>query len=317
MLLKSLSLQNFRSYKQSEFNFNEGRTLIIAQNGIGKTNLIEAIFLLATGKSFRAEKEKQLIQFGKEVCRIVGEIEFHGEAEKLEIVFVDQGTPLLRKKYQVNGVSKRRADFAGHLTVVLFTPMDLDLVSGQPSNRRRFLDEVLEQVDADYRLAHTLYTKALRQRNALLEKVQETGIRNEKLFTYWDELLIKNGKIITEKREGLINFINGWQKDFFSFSLTYDHSLISQERLLKYKEAEVGAGVTLVGPHRDDIKFEISNLKFLITNGEAGELDARYFASRGQQRLIVLELKLAQIAYLEEKNGQEPLLLLDDIFSEL
>lgn len=310
MHLKSLSLQNFRSYKKSEFIFNTNTTIIIGQNGRGKTNLLEAIFLLATGKSFRAEKEKQLIQFGKEVCRITAEVEFDGNT-KLEIIIADQGTPFLKKKHQVNGVSRRRVDFAGHLTVVLFTPLDLDLVSGQPGNRRRFLDEVLEQVDADYRLAHSVYTKALRQRNALLERVQETGIRNEKLFVYWDDLLIKNGNFLTEKREEFIEFINARQKDFFPCVLTYDKSVISQERLFKYKEAEVGAGVTLVGPHRDDILIQSYH--------EASKdlVDVRYFASRGQQRLVTLELKLTQIAHLKDRTGTEPLLLLDDIFSEL
>jgi len=352
MHLKSLSLQNFRSYKKSEFNFNTNTAIIIGQNGRGKTNLLEAVFLLATGKSFRAEKEKQLIQFGKEVARVSGEVfargpastfppagarssdpqaginelraagnpssrvtprseHLDGEQDKLEIIFADQGTPFLKKKYQVNGVPRRRVDFAGHLTVVLFTPLDLDLVAGQPGNRRRFLDEVLEQVDADYRLAHSIYTKALRQRNALLEQVRETGIRNEKLFVYWDELIIKNGTLLTAKREEFIEFINARQKDFFPCILTYDKSVISKERLLKYKEAEVGAGVTLVGPHRDDILIQSYH--------EASKdlVDVRYFASRGQQRLVTLELKLAQIAHLKESVGSEPLLLLDDIFSEL
>ncbi len=309
-MLKHLSLQNFRSYSKYALDFSQNTTIIIGQNGIGKSNLIEAIFLLAVGKSNRSEKEKQLIQFGKQITRLKAAIAKTDEITDLEVVFADQGTAFLKKKYLVNGVARRRADFAGNLTAVLFTPTDLDLVSGQPGNRRRFLDEVLEQVDIDYRLAHTTYTKALRQRNALLEQVQETGSRNEKHFYYWDELLIKNGQLMMQKREELIEFINARQKDFFPFVLLYDKSEISRERLDQYKTAEVGAGVTLVGPHRDDIKIEIKN--------NVDELiDARYFASRGQQRLIVLELKLAQIAFLEERTKVEPLLLLDDIFSEL
>lgn len=301
---------------------------------------MESLFLLATGKSFRAEKEKQLIQFGKNVCRIKAEIFGGGpvaphprstssaslagahrgtpsratpidNSDSLEIVFADQGTAFLKKKYLVNGVARRRVDFAGHITAVLFTPLDLELVSGQPGNRRRFLDEVLEQVDMDYRVAHTTYTKALRQRNALLEQVQETGVRNPKLFAYWDELLIKTGRLLSYKREEFIEFINARQKDFFPCLLTYDKSEISEERLLQYKDAEVGAGVTLVGPHRDDVIIQ-------TYHEQSKELvDVRYFASRGQQRLVTLELKLAQIAYLREKTQTEPLLLLDDIFSEL
>src|SRR5213082_489910 len=128
MLLKRLTLQNFRNYSKVNFNFHDKTTIIIGPNAAGKTNLIESIYLLATGKSFRAEKEKQLIQFGKTVCRIRGDLD---EAEKLEIVLSDQGTAFLKKKYLVNGVARRRVDFAGRLTCVLFTPSDLDLVSGQ------------------------------------------------------------------------------------------------------------------------------------------------------------------------------------------
>lgn len=311
MILKSLSLQNFRNYTKATFNFSNTTTIIIGPNGIGKTNLIEAIFLLATGKSFRAEKEKQLIQFEKSVCRIVGDIIREPDNEKLEAVFADQGTPFLKKKYLVNGVARRRTDFAGNLTAVLFTPADLDLVSGQPGNRRRFFDEVLEQVDGDYRIAHTTYTKALRQRNALLERVQETGERREKDFIYWDDLLIRTGSVIMYKREEFIEFINAKQKDFFPCLLTYDKSVISKERLLQYKDAEVGAGVTLVGPHRDDIIIQ-------TFHEESKELvDVRYFASRGQQRLVTLELKLAQINFLQNRTKTNPILILDDIFSEL
>jgi DNA replication and repair protein RecF len=340
MLLKSLTLQNFRNYSKVTFSFSPQTTIIIGPNAIGKTNLMESIFLLATGKSFRAEKDKQLIQFGKQVCRIKAEIIEGGpvsphprstssvspagahrgtpsratpyeETSSLEIVFADQGTAFLKKKYLVNGVARRRVDFAGNVTAVLFTPLDLELVSGQPGNRRRFLDEVLEQVDMDYRVAHTTYTKALRQRNALLEQVQETGSRNPKLFAYWDDLLIRTGGVLSYKREEFIEFINARQKDFFPCLLTYDKSVISEERLLQYKDAEVGAGVTLVGPHRDDVLIQSYHEK-------SKELvDVRYFASRGQQRLVTLELKLAQVAYLREKTQTEPLLLLDDIFSEL
>ncbi len=312
MLLKSLTLQNFRNYSKAAFSFSPKTTIIIGPNAIGKTNLMESLFLLATGKSFRAEKEKQLIQFGKSVARVTGELEeSEGDKEKLEIVFADQGTTFLKKKYLVNGVARRRVDFAGHITAVLFTPLDLELVSGQPGNRRRFLDEVLEQVDMDYRVAHTTYTKALRQRNALLEQVQETGSRNPKLFAYWDDLLIRTGQVLSYKREEFIEFINARQKDFFPCLLTYDKSVISEERLLQYKDAEVGAGVTLVGPHRDDVLIQSYHEK------SKDLVDVRYFASRGQQRLVTLELKLSQISYLKDKTSTEPLLLLDDIFSEL
>jgi len=311
MILRNLTLQHFRNYKQASFAFSPQKTVIVGNNAAGKTNLIESLYLLATGKSFRSEKDHQLIQFDEEVCRLSGMVDGEDGEEKLEVVVSDIPGQILRKRYLVNGVGKRRVDFAGNLTVVLFTPTDIDLVSGQPGTRRKFLDEVLDQVDFEYRVAHTTYTKALRQRNALLEQAQQTGVRNEKLFSYWDNLLIAHGQKITEKREALIAFINRQEKDLFPFTLEYDKSVISEERLQKYKQAEVGAGVTLVGPQRDDVMIQA----YHPVSKELEEV--KYFSSRGQQRLVVFELKLAQIAYLKHKTDNKPLLLLDDIFSEL
>lgn len=318
MLLKNLYLQNFRNYTKSEFAFSPQTTIIIGPNAIGKSNLIEALFLLSVGKSFRTDKDKQLLQFGKSVSRVKGileETEVSKETNEtgvdLEIVFSETPTHFLQKKYLVNGVSKRRADFKGRIQAVLFTPVDLDLVSGQPGNRRKYLDEILEQTDADYSLALSLYGKALRQRNALLEQVQQTGRRSEKQFAYWDELLIKNGQIISKKRLDLIQYTNERKKEIFEFRLEYDNSVISEERLLQYKQAEVGAGVTLVGPHRDDVVIKANNK----ISGKDEEV--RYFGSRGQQRLVSLELKLAHIAVVSDRMETNPVLLLDDIFSEL
>jgi DNA replication and repair protein RecF len=317
MVLKHLTLQNFRNYTKSNFDFSPRATIVIGSNAIGKSNLIEALFLLATGKSFRTDKDKQLLQFGKNLSRVKGSLQEAEEkkepkeTEELEIIFSETPTHFLQKKYLINGVSKRRIDFAGQIKAVLFTPVDLDIVSGQPGNRRKFLDEILEQTDLEYAQALLIYGKGLRQRNALLEQVQKTGVRNEKVFTYWDDLLIKNGQLISRKRKELIEYINKKKKEVFDFSLVYDESTISQERLLQYKQAEVGAGVTLVGPHRDDIVIKAPNR----ISGKDEEV--RYFGSRGQQRLVSLELKLCHIALLKEKTETDPVLLLDDIFSEL
>jgi DNA replication and repair protein RecF len=306
MVLKFLFLQNFRNYKQAEFSFSDKMNLIVGPNAIGKTNLLEAIFLLSIGKSFRAERDDQMIRFGESVGRVGGKVrvEVHEEDTRLEVV-INSGGGVRQKRFSVNGVSRRRNVFAGMLRTVVFLPTDLEIVIGQPGQRRRFLDDVLEQVDADYALALSTYVKALRQRNALLERVLATGVRDEKNFAYWDELLIGNGKVVAKKREEFISFINRRGKEFFGFTVVYDRSEISSARLEKYRQAEMGAGVTLVGPHRDEV---------LIMNGD---VQVKSFASRGQQRLVVLEMRLAQIAYIEERTGERPLLLLDDIFSEL
>jgi len=194
-MLKTLSLQNFRNYTKSEFNFSPKTTIIVGQNAIGKSNLIESIYLLSTGKSNRSEKDDQLFKFGKDISRVKGILE---NSDDLEVVIVKSDG--LRKKYLVNGVSKRRVDFAGRMPVVEFSPLDLSIVAGEPGRRRKFLDEVLEQIDQDYRYSHIAYFKALRQRNALLNQVQESGRRDDKIFAYWDNLLIKNGQILKDTK---------------------------------------------------------------------------------------------------------------------
>ncbi len=311
MILLSLSLSHFRNYAKAVFPLHETITLLIGPNAAGKTNFLEALYLLSTGKSFRAEKDIQMIEFGQDITRVKGTIKVEEEETSLEVVIAKNNGSMLQKRYLVNEISKKRENFAGILKSVLFLPEDLDIISGEPSLRRRFLDEVLEQTDLHYRLALSTYSKALRQRNALLDNARDTGIRNDKLFSYWDELLIANGQLITKKREDFIHYINGMHKELIPFMLVYDNSIISTERLLQYKDAEVGAGVTLVGPHRDDFRVEAFHPK--AENIE----NMKYFGSRGQQRLVVLELKLLQLSYLEQILNERPILLLDDIFSEL
>ncbi len=321
MILQRLLLQNFRSYETADFSFDPGITYIIGPNTAGKSNIIEAIFLLSYGKSFRTEKDEQLIQLEKAMSRVKGLVVSErknyssskaSDAKTIEVFLAKPGvaSSIFTKRYFLNGLPKRRSDFAGTSPALLFEPSDLDIVSGSPSLRRGFLDEVLEQTDKEYRHDLLTYTKALRQRNALLQRAKESGIRQEKQFSYWDDILIRAGTTVTQKRSGFIEYVNTQKKELFLLSLTYDPSILSEERLLQYKEAEVGAGVTLVGPHRDDFILEMKR------EGEEG-LSLKSFGSRGQQRLAVLQLKLLQLQYMQENVEEKPLLLLDDIFSEL
>ncbi len=305
-MLKSVALQNFRSYDQKEFSF-ENITLIVGPNTSGKTNLIESLYLLSSGKSFRTEKDVQMLKFGKDVGRVKGII----DETELEVVITNGlvNGKSQYKKFLVNGVAKRRVDFAANFTAVLFSPQDLDIIVDSPSLRRNFLDEVLEQTDRNYRVSLISYTKALRQRNALLEKTREEGIRNEKQFEYWDNMIIENGNYITQKRGEFIEFVNSQEKEIFDFIINYDKSIISKQRLLQYKNEELASGVTLVGPHRDDFSVFMINSK--TTH------DVKYFGSRGQQRLTILQLKILELLYIEKILGKRPVLLLDDIFSEL
>jgi len=307
MILKSILLKDFRNYSKSEFEFTKNTTIIVGPNTSGKSNLIEGIFFLASGKSFRTEKDENTIRFGHNLARIKGKV---NGLELEALVANSDFNNRAFKKYLINGVSRKRSDFVGNLVCVIFSPQSLDIIIGSPSQRRRFLDDTLDQIDLQYRLSSNIYDKSLRQRNALLQRARESGMRQKEQFEYWDNLLIDNGQIITKKREEFIKFINNYKKDIFSFEINYDKSIISKERLLQYKNEEVDAGVTLVGPHRDDF--------FVLMNGKGGQThDIRFFGSRGQQRLAILQLKAIELAFIDEKIQSRPVFLLDDIFSEL
>ncbi len=307
-MLKGVSLQNFRSYKSSTFKFDKS-LIIIGPNTAGKSNLIESIFLLSTGKSFRADKDAQMVKLGNEMGRIKGKID-DIDLEVVVTVGEVAGVRTQYKRYFVNGVAKRRADFVGNLPSVLFSPKDLEIVIGSPGIRRDFLDNVLEQTDRDYRIALLGYSKAIKQRNALLDLVKDGLPRKEAEFEYWDSLVIRNGSVLTRKREEFVSYLNESKKDILDFKIEYDKSIISLERLEQYRDAESATGVTLVGPHRDDFKI-------LFDYGVGQLLDLKSYGSRGQQRLGVLQLKLLELKYIKEKMEIEPLLLLDDVFSEL
>ena len=310
-MLKSISLQNFRSYKKADFQFDK-KTLVVGPNTSGKTTLIETVFLLSRGKSFRTDKDPQMISYGKDLARVKGFTKQNSEQTALEVLLTSgevQGRKTAFKKFMVNGVAKRRADFQGFLPSVLFSPEDLELIIASPGLRRRYLNDALEQTDREYRFALINFEKALRQRNALLDLAKNTGRRNAEQFEYWDEILIENGQILTKKRGEFINYLNREHKEIFDFEIEYDKSEISEERLCQYKDAELGAGVTLVGPHRDDFIVYIKN----STKGH----DIKFFGSRGQQRLAVVQLKLLELLYLEKTLERKPMLILDDVFSEL
>jgi DNA replication and repair protein RecF len=313
-MINKISLANFRNFKTKTFSFPEKVTTIVGPNGAGKTNILEAIFLLATGKSFRARLEEEMVNYDAEVARVTGILP---GKQSLEVVltrgeitvgeFPKKVERVARKRLLVNKVGKRLVDFAGILRVVVFGPWDLNLVVESPSIRRKFLDTVLFQTDREYRRAVLSYEKGLRQRNRLLWRIREEGISRQGLL-FWDQLLIKNGDYISAKRQELIDFINGSVPlDGEVFSLEYDKSAISEARLVQYAQEEVAAATTLVGPHRDDFIFKIGKKQRELAR----------FGSRGEQRMGVLWLKIAELQFMEKKTQEKPVLLLDDIFSEL
>lgn len=348
MQLNKLSLTTFRNYLSKTIDFSSGITVLLGPNAAGKTNILEAIYLLATGMSFRAQKIEEMVHWEAEVSHVQGSVSGadgipdrlapHSrqavEDDTLDLKSVSsvsnerrddvelqvtltrgmvQGRRVAKRRLLVNGVPRRQKDFVGNLKAVVFLPQDLELISGSPNKRRNYLDQVLMQVDSEYARALFAYDNALRRRNKLLDAIRE-GKAPHTSLAFWDMSLLKNGMLLTTKREAYIEAINeqariqnAWQE---MLQLAYVPSRLSPQRLDQYAQSELAAGHTLIGPHKDDIAL------FKQESPQVNR-DLAIFGSRGEQRMGVLWLKLQQLAYLKETLGEPPLLLLDDIFSEL
>lgn len=308
MQLTRIELSNFRSYTNYRLDLAP-LTVLLGDNGVGKTNVIEAITLLATGLSQRAQKIEEMVRFGQEVASVSGIVEdVGGTYTSLSVVLtkgvvIGHKTP--KRRYLIDGVARTRARLVGKLPVVSFRPEDMRLIEGSPSRRRQYLDETISSANPEYVRSLAVYDSSLRQRNRLLDTIREGGGSRAQL-TYWDQSILKHGEIITKCRRNLIDYLNEQVKvNFGDFVVHYDASIISPARLKQYEVEEVLAGHTLVGPHKDDISIS-EQKKDLMTYG-----------SRGEQRLGVLFFKLGALSYIEKTTGSKPLILLDDIFSEL
>ncbi len=311
MILNNVELTDFRNYPSKLFELSSGVNVIWGENASGKTNLLESIYLLGTGNSFRAKIIDEMVRFGQELGRVSGKVSDTKEPRDLEVMVTKglvSGQKTLKRKYLVDGAPKRKRDYIGLLPVVIFRPEDMNMLTGGSDIRRTFMDEVLSQVNEAYARSLSTYTQALRRRNKLLDAVRE-GLVTRYSLAFWDSLLMKHGSVLTGGRESLVAYINNlWERSelFNQLKMVYDKSLISEARLAQYKDEELAAGYTLVGPHKDD---------FRVTNG--GGRDLAIYGSRGEQRMAVLALKLGEIYFSEDRGGEKPLLLLDDIFSEL
>lgn len=313
MIIQNITLQTFRSFIKKEIEFDNQTTIIVGQNTAGKTNILEGLNLLSTGRSFRASLEHEMIKNGEDLARVSGTLILPDTKLNLEIVLTRgmlHGSKVPRKKLSINGSGKLFSTFVGNLKTVLFGPWDMDLVTGSPSLRRKLLDTVCSQVDREYRRSLLSYEKGLRQRNRLLQRIREGEAKPSQLF-FWNNLLVKNGDYITRIREELINFVNiSPPLNDEALNLEYDKSVISPERIRDYASQEIAAGVTLVGPHRDDFQFRAKRATEDWRN-------LGTFGSRGEQRMGILWLKIAELSFIEGKTGEKPVLLLDDVFSEL
>lgn len=306
MRIERLTLENFRSYKKKIFHFGD-TSVIVAPNGAGKTNILESIYLLSTGLSERAALTDEMIHFDKEIGSVSGIVEHNDERQELSVVLtrgVYMGKRTPKRRYLVDGVARVRGGFVGKLAAVLFRPEDMRLIEGSPSRRRNYLDETLAMAHPDYSRALSVYEASLKRRNRLLDAIRDGLARREQLM-YWDQSIIKNGNILTDYRRSYLDYLSQIETAFGRYKLEYDASTISASRLEQYASAEVAIGYTLVGPHKDD---------FVI---KSDGRDLMKYGSRGEQRLAVLFLKLGNMQYIEGKLGVKPVLLLDDIFSEL
>lgn len=314
MKLERLILTNFRSYTKKTLILGN-TTLLLAPNGSGKTNILEAIYLLATGASERAGEITEMIRWEQEIGSVSGIVEENEERTELSVVLtrgVYMGKKTPKRRYLVDGVARLKSTFVGRLVATLFRPEDMRLIEGSPSRRRSYLDEILSVANPEYGRAIGVYEASLRRRNRLLDAIRDGMARREQL-AYWDQSIVKNGEIVSRQRRDFLEYLSQIKTNFGEYQLRYEDSPISPARLAQYAEAEVAVGYTLVGPHKDDFAIFETEKSIKATTNK----DLMVYGSRGEQRLGVLFLKLGGMKYLEEKLKVKSILLLDDIFSEL
>lgn len=326
MQLKKLQLANFRNYIEFTQEFNQLKTIIIGQNAQGKTNILEAINILATSKSDRAERDSNLILWDSEYALIFAAIET--KEDKLDIALQINASG--KRKLKINGVAKKapQADLLGNFFSVMFSCEDLYLIKGSPSVRRSWLDSILFQLDTQYHKSLQSYQKSVTQKNALIKKAREEGMPRKAFkdqVDIWNDQIVNFGSEILAKRILFIDEIKALAKEFQKnissgnedLNIVYESTIkidapetdkiksIFKQTLEESFDQEYVRGQSVVGPHRDDLIFLIN------------EKEAKSFASQGQQRSIVLALKLAEVRVIEKRKGEIPVLLLDDVLAEL
>jgi len=324
MYLKTLNLRQFRNYQDQKVEFTAAKTILVGNNAQGKSNLLEAVELLATLRSHRMTRDRDLVQEGEVIAQINATLERQTGVSDLTLTLRRNG----RRSVALNGESiRRQMDFLGVLNAVQFSSLDLELVRGGPEGRRNWLDTLLIQLEPVY--AHILqqYNHVLRQRNAFLkrhvETLHTTSLDSE--LAVWDAQLATTGTRVIRRRDRAIQRLapiaTAWHASISgsteilqikyvpNIPLEDNHpEQVEQAFLAKIQQraiAEMHQGTTLVGPHRDEIELTIN------------QTPARQYGSQGQQRTLVLALKLAELQLIEEVVKESPLLLLDDVLAEL
>lgn len=317
MRIQKLELLNFRNYHQLALTFEKQIIIFLGNNAQGKTNLLESIFMSAMGKSHRANQDSDLIRWNESVGIIRLEYESRQMAHQIEISIT-----LTEKRIKKDGkIISKRSELVGQLPIVLFTPDDLSLVKGEPSLRRRFLDLEISQTHPVYLHALQRYYRALKQRNTSIRDVlaRRAGLD---LVHAWDAQLVEFGsQIILERRQTITRLNESLARIYpqitgnsDSLELIYQSAfsnvdteirVMFLQKLLESQKEEIARGITLTGPQRDDIR--------ILLNGH----DLKSFGSQGEQRTVVLALKLAEIEFITQELGEPPIVALDDFMSEL
>ncbi len=312
MIIKSLELQNFRNYDSLNIHFSSGTNILYGDNAQGKTNILEAIYLSSTTKSHKGSKDKDIINFEKEEAHIRTFLEKEGIENKVDMHLRKNKS----KGIAINGQKiKKAAELLGLLNVVFFSPEDLSIIKSGPAERRRFVDMELCQLDSFYLYNLNHYNKIVNQRNKLLKDMYFRPELRDTL-NIWDSQLVSFGSKIIERRELFVKQLNeiiyeihkklSGDKENLCICYEADTTIENYEQALKAsQERDIKLKQTTVGPHRDDFSFM------------EGTIDIRKFGSQGQQRTAALSLKLSEIELVKKMTKDNPVLLLDDVLSEL
>ena len=336
MHITRLDLFDFRNYTALTFVPSPGLNLIVGPNAQGKTNLLEAIYILATTKSVRAGRDGEMVRFGADACRVVAEV--HRETQGDVRVELAIGSPTAtniggeRKIVKVNnGRQARVTDLIGNVNAVLFSSVDLEIVKGEPEDRRRFLNYEVAQVSPRYALAYGAYKRSLEQRNRLLKDIKFGGAGINSLDV-WTEQIAEHGAKLIERRRAYVEKLaihtsamhealtEGRETQVLEYapSFALAPGVITADEvktafiaaLADLRRDELQRGTTLLGPQRDD-------LRFCVGADAAGAIEVQTFGSQGQQRTAALALRLAERRLIEEMVGEPPIVLLDDVLSDL
>lgn len=318
MKINKIELQNYRNYSNQVVEFSDGLNLLIGKNAQGKTNLVEAINFCSIGRSFRTSKDKELIQFNQDRARIYLELEKASGKSKIEVIISNSQKKIVR----INSYSiLRMGELMGELNCVLFSPDNLKIVKDGPQDRRRFLDIDLSQLSKVYFYNLLKYEKILMQRNKLLKTCSDKVVARNGIEVWNEQLSQVGARIIFERQkfiEALSNIVSEIHKKLTNnkefLAISYDGIVGKSvddiyrkfyDSLTQSIDKDINLGYTSVGPHRDDIK--------IICNS----IDARTYGSQGQQRTVALSLKLAELEFFKLEKNEYPVLILDDVLSEL